>query len=158
MKLTKNFSRSEAFDWYKYHGITGKNEKNLKTWQKEDLNSDVEKNIKNIALKLQQLRDKVNEKFPEYKGDVSLKVTSWFRPVKWEKFLGRTGTSMHTKGHAVDIIVSNTSQSKVNTIMDFLWEYLSKDLDWNGGLARSKKFGRYQFIHIDLGRKRRWTY
>lgn len=160
MKLTKNFSLKEALEWYKVHGITGQTAKNLKTWIERELfiTPSTKVNIKNIAEKLQEIRDLVNIEFPEYKGDIAFQITSWFRPIKWELFKGRSGASQHTTGHGVDFIVSNVNPKDVQKIMDFIWKHLEKT-NWNGGLAQKKnKNGSWSFIHIDLGKKRRWTY
>jgi hypothetical protein len=158
MKLTKNLNRSEAFDWHKHHGVFGTNLKNLKQWQKEDHTPTVEANIKAIAEEVQIIRNEVNKAFPEFKGQIGLKITSWFRPVKWERLRGRTGSSQHVTGNAVDFIAVNIPSNKVVEAMDWIWEYLNKGPGWKGGLARLYKNKTYGFIHIDLGRKRRWEY
>ena len=157
-KLTKNFSRKEAFEWYKYHGVTGKNAKDLQAWQKEDLTPQIEANIKEIAVELQKIRDAVNKQFPQYKGDIGLKTLSWFRPIKWEKLRRRSGASQHIHGHAVDFIVANVPQKEVQPMMNWIWGELNRGAGWNGGLARLHRGSNTSFIHIDLGTKRRWNY
>lgn len=158
MRLTKNINRSEAFDWHKHHGVAGTNLRNLKQWQKEDLTPNIESNIKAIAKEVQDIRDEVNKAFPEFKGQIDLRITSWFRPLKWEKLRGRSGGSQHITGNAVDFIAVNIPPNKVTEVMEWIWNHLNKGAGWKGGLARLYKNKRYGFIHIDLGRKRRWIY
>jgi len=158
MKLTNNFSLWEAKKWYRFFNISFTVLENLKQWIEDEFNDEILQNVKVIAQDLQQIRDLVNEAYPNYNGKIGIRATSWFRPFKWEKFRKRSGLSQHVKGHAVDFIVVNVSTQDFPKIMDFIWKHLNKGDGYNGGLARLYKNKIWSFIHIDRGRKRRWNY
>ncbi|MEM4554837.1 MAG: D-Ala-D-Ala carboxypeptidase family metallohydrolase [Candidatus Anstonellaceae archaeon] len=87
------------------------------------------------------------------KHKVTVIVTSGFRPVEWERRQGRSGTSQHTQGHAVDFVFAGQN---AQAAMQEAWEIISKN--WNGGYARKMNGRLFSFIHVDLGRRRTWNY
>lgn len=155
--LTSNFKLKEAVEWANHISTMSFADKTLAiklaTEAAKDFNT--MNNIMRIAIKLQEIRNKINVQFPSYNGNIGIRVTSWLRPVEWEKHRRRNGTSQHTTGHAVDFRVVGVSNADYNRIMQWLFNYLN---NWDGGLARSMNGSNYTFIHLDLGKKRRWTY
>lgn len=156
--MTKNFSFSEVINWAKWQGITGSNLTKLNDWIDEAMTDEVKDNALKIAKHLQTIRDDVNKEFPQYNGKIGIRPVSWFRPKKWELFRKRSGASQHITGHGVDFIVIGVSAADYPIIMKWIWDKLNDGAGWNGGLARLFKNNRWSFIHIDLGRKRRWEY
>ena len=112
-------------------------------------------NAKKIALELETIRAKVRAAYPDY--NIGIRILSGLRPKAWELYRGRSGTSRHTIGDVADwdVIAKGLPVTKRNEIMAWIFKELS---DWNGGLAVKYSGNRVSFIHIDLGRKRRWTY
>lgn len=155
MQLSKNFTKKEAIEWANTQSMSDKDKKYCIKLSTENWNDDVENKAKLIANELQLIRDKINSEFPQYNGKIGLKILSWFRAKEWELHRKRSGKSEHTKGWAVDFIVTNIPDNYIPVIMDWLWIYLH---NWNGGLARFYKNKKWTFIHIDLGKKRRWEY
>ena len=156
--MTKNFSFSEVINWAKWQGITGSNLTKLNGWIDEAMTDEVKANALKIAQHLQTIRDDVNKEFPQYNGKIGIRAVSWFRPKKWELFRGRSGASQHITGHGVDFIVTGVSSTDYPIVMKWIWDKLNEGTGWHGGLARLFKNNRLSFIHIDLGRKRRWEY
>lgn len=157
MKLSNNFTWSEVINWMKWHPtITKKEYEAITLMMGEDLTDDIKKGAQNIVDKgLQPIRDKVNAQFPEYGGKIGIRPLSWWRPKRWEILRKRSGGSQHVFGHGVDFIVTGVKSEDYDKIMLWIWNDIR---DWNGGLARLYKNKRWSFIHIDLGKKRRWEY
>lgn len=159
MKLTKNFTLSEATNWINRLGYTPTTRAWYEKLAQDQLNKpEILSNIQAIAKHLQEVRDQINEKWPEYKGGLRIQTTSWLRPLEWEKMRKRSGLSQHTQGHAVDFIVVNPKlkPAQRNEIMEWIFE---QHKDFKGGLAFKKSGDNWSFIHIDLrGRKARWEY
>lgn len=122
---------------------------------KDNLTPEVKRKATMIAVELQKIREAVNKAFPEHKGNIGLMATSWFRPKEWESHRDRSGTSQHVQGWAVDFVATGINPVEYAKVMNWIWRELQ---DFKGGLARSMDGQRFRFIHIDLGRKRRWTY
>lgn len=156
MRLEKNFTIDEVYNWINRLGYNDETKNWLIKMCKDDIESNPDRLlfIKSIATELQRIRDFVNQQFPEFGGKLTVNITSWLRPIEWEKFRRRSGNSRHTNGDAVDFIIGGAG-GKTNEIMHWLFRYLN---NWNGGLAAFVRNGMYSFIHIDLGRKRRWYY
>jgi uncharacterized protein YcbK (DUF882 family) len=97
-------------------------------------------NIHELADNLQVLRDYLNE---------PITINIGFRPLWWELQQGRSGTSQHVKGKAVDIVVSNTTPNEVA----FAIEKLIRDERMSeGGLKACQTF-----THYDIRKtKTRW--
>jgi hypothetical protein len=165
-KLTDNFLVSEVTDWPRWQNLSSKDRSLLEGWIAETMaNSTNKLNIlseaKKIAVHKQDIRDKVNAAFPEFEGKIGIRSVCWLRPVAWEKHRGRSGAGMHPTGNASDITVTNVLADKYQVVMSWIWDYLNGKNGgkvWNGGLARLHRGGRTSFIHIDLGRNRRWDY
>jgi uncharacterized protein YcbK (DUF882 family) len=155
-KLAPNFILAEVVEWPKNVSTMSASDRILAMKMAvKNLTPGVVEFARRIAQKLQEIRDKVNAKFTEYKGKLGIRATSWFRPKIWETYRNRLGGSQHTIGHAVDFIVTGCSTEDYPKIMDWIWEELK---NWNGGLARLYRNKVWTFIHIDLGSKRRWNY
>jgi hypothetical protein len=156
MKLSQNFTKKEATDWAVHQVMTPKDKQlaiDLARLAMED--PKVLQNAVRISEKLQAIRAAVNAQFPKYGGKIGLRPLSWVRAKEWELKRGRSGLSQHVTGHAVDFIAVNITPADYSAVMEWLWLHLQ---GWNGGLARLYKNNRWSFIHIDLGRKRRWEY
>jgi uncharacterized protein YcbK (DUF882 family) len=91
------------------------------------------------------------EKLRTYFGK-SIVITSWLRVPSHNKRIGGASKSMHLTGLAVDFNVKGVPFNKNQ--MARLNEFHT------GGLARAdyNKDGWADFVHIDLGDERTWTY
>jgi hypothetical protein len=91
------------------------------------------------------------EKFRDYFGK-PIVITSWLRVPSHNKRIGGASKSMHLTGLAVDFNVKGVPFDKNQ--MARLNEFHI------GGLARAdyNKDGWADFVHIDLGDERTWTY
>jgi hypothetical protein len=148
-KLTANFTMREVLEWAHQHPMSAQDKAKSIELNHAHFTFDHAVNAVRIATKMQALRDKVNAAFPQYKGRIGFIVTSWFRPLEWETFRGRKGTSQHTTGHALDFTLSaNVTGAERQTI----WRWISDELKSHpGGVGRYKTF-----FHVDLGRVRSW--
>jgi uncharacterized protein YcbK (DUF882 family) len=154
-RLAPNFTLSEVVNWPNHQNMKNIDRVLAIRLATDALNPTIVSNAVNIAAELQSLRDWVNQQFPKYQGRIGVRVTSWLRPLAWEQHRRRSGTSQHLNGHAVDFISVNVYAADYNVIMDAIFRRYA---NWNGGLARAMQGNRFSFIHLDLGRKRRWTY
>lgn len=105
-----------------------------------EMTPEIYNNLKKIANYVQVIRDKFGP----------INCNCGFRPVKWDKSKGRTGTSKHCLGMAMDIY-------GLNTTMKTLFEEC-KRLYPDFGIAVSYKGN---FMHLDFCTNppgRRWTY
>jgi uncharacterized protein YcbK (DUF882 family) len=156
MQLTKNFHLNEVFDWAKHQAMKPSDQKTATQLAQMALNDKTKAAANSIAIELQEIRDRLNARYPEYKGKLGLRVISWLRAKQWELMRGRSGNSAHVEGHAVDFIITGAKdQEETNRLMNEVFEDLQS---WDGGLAIKKTGERISFIHIDLGEKRRWKY
>lgn len=158
MRLTDNFSLKEL--------VEATMPPMAIQWNNEDITATERANLKRIAMVLQEIRNKVNEKFIGRNGrQIGLRITSGYRTKRWELRQKRSGQSMHVQGLAVDFVPVNCIDDRqyIDIYKWILFEYKN----WNGGLAAMDyKFKKgstteletYGFIHIDLGTKRRWKY
>ena len=91
------------------------------------------------------------EKLRTYFGK-PIAITSWLRVPSHNKRIGGASKSMHLTGLAVDFNVKGVPFNKNQ--MARLNEFHT------GGLARAdyNKDGWADFVHIDLGNERTWTY
>jgi len=125
MKLTQNFSLSEF-------------ECNCGC----DMPENVLENVKELALSLQTLRDKIKK---------PIKVNSSYRCQEHNTKVGGVKTSQHIKGKAADLQVDGVEPSKV---ADYVEDLMKSELITEGGV------GRYNtFTHVDIrGSKARWNF
>ena len=130
-KITENFTWGE---------VVGKNPPFL--LQKEATLKMLE-NCHHMAMYLEKLRT--------YFGK-PITITSWLRVPSHNKRIGGASKSMHLTGLAVDFNVKGVPFDKNQ--MARLNEFHT------GGLARAdyNKDGWADFVHIDLGDERTWTY
>jgi uncharacterized protein YcbK (DUF882 family) len=156
-QLTKNFTLAEVVEWPKLQAMAQEDRQIALKLTLDHLDKKVINSAKKIAGIAQEIRDEVNKAFPEYEGKLSIRVLSWFRPKAWELRRGRSGESRHVLGDAIDFIVAGAKEEHVDEIMTWVFKDLEKE-NWGGGLAAKKIGAKWSFIHIDMGRKRRWTY
>lgn len=129
----------------------------LEQWIIESRTPQTDANGIKVLELLQQGRNHLNAKFGHLFGPIGIVILCGFRPVKWERYRGRTGKSMHVENAAADVkpvlIDKSLKFSEVvySLLMDELMDFWANH---NGGLARKGN----SFIHIDTGRKRRWKY
>lgn len=124
-------------------------------------------NMVAIASKVQQLRNKINEKYRKRNNgrEITVKITSAFRPLVWEQLKGRIGTSQHAQSTAIDFQPSDCSNSLAVEIINYLHTYLA-DNGYRGGLAIKRptyddmgNITRIGFLHLDnRGHSARWSY
>ena len=155
--IAKNFTWDEVTNWSKHQSKMSVSDKlKAKTLAEKALTSTTKKNAQLIATSLQLIRDLVNTVFPEYKGSIGVRPLSWLRALAWEKYRKRSGTSQHVEGHGVDFVLTGIPAEDAQKIMKWLFKLLE---NWEGGLAvKYDEKGNIVFIHIDLGKKRRWVY
>lgn len=96
--------------------------------------------VKKLAKRLDQLREKYN---------CPIKVSSWYRPAHINAAVGGVSGSQHIYGWGIDVIWV-TSKAKSLRIEEDLVK------TWNGGVGTG--VATKGFTHLDLGRRRRWTY
>ena len=79
-------------------------------------------------------------------------ITSWLRVPSHNKRIGGASKSMHLTGLAVDFVVKDVPFDKN--------QMARLDKFHTGGLARAdyNKDGWADFVHVDLGKEREWTY
>ena len=103
IRLSTNFYLYEAIEWGKLLGQSKKDQDLSMRYALDSLTDQVFANICFQASRMQQLRDTLNEIYPEH--NVRIRITSWLRGQKWELYKGRDGSSQHTKGLATDYII-----------------------------------------------------
>jgi uncharacterized protein YcbK (DUF882 family) len=126
----KKFSIAE----YLNHGsrsVLSFNDRTLIEKDFEALTTEEQQSCLSILFAIQPVREAFGK--PIY-------ITCGYRSKRHEITKGRSGNSMHTK-YAVDI--TSDDMQGLNAAFG----------DWNGGY---KWYKERHFIHVDLGRKRRW--
>ncbi len=123
MKLTKNFSKSE-----------------FECKDGSEIPLDVFKNVRELSMELQIIRDKIG---------VSLNLTNAYRSLKHNRSIGSKDTSQHVKGKAADLQVKGMTPVRLYTIIEDL---ILKGEVKEGGLGLYKTF-----VHYDIrGTRARW--
>lgn len=75
----------------------------------------IESNIRQTAMKMDLIRNHFNR---------PIKVTSWYRPLEYNKLIGGARKSAHIEGLACDFIVSGLQSSVVRSeLKDYLKKY-----------------------------------
>jgi uncharacterized protein YcbK (DUF882 family) len=99
-------------------------------------------NVKELALSLQTLRDKIKK---------PIKVNSSYRCLSHNRTIGSNDSSQHPKGKAADIVINGQIPEQTANLIEVLIE--NKEIP-EGGL------GIYNtFTHFDIrGKKARWDY
>ena len=115
-QLSKNFNLREfieakAIDKAYYPGF----------WVALEKNKEHQKNLADLAKRLQKLRDKINKIFQTPDG-VKFIITSSYRPLDYELKKGRSGRSQHVLGKAADIV-------PVNIPIPLLYQKIEKELE-----------------------------
>lgn len=132
-QLTKNFKLGEFLTskFYNRH-------QQRKVLQSVDYR--ILENIHELADNLQVLRDVIGK---------PISINIGFRPKWWELEKGRSGNSKHTKGQAVDIVVSGMTPFKVSWAIE---ELIDEGKIKQGGLKAYNTF-----VHYDIrGYNARW--
>jgi len=159
-QLTANFTLKEVVEWARHQAMPQEHKDLCIAMCRDHLTSEVFIKAKQVAEKMQELRDAVNQAFPEYNGKLGLRPLSWFRPQAWELMRKRSGKSQHVPGWGVDFAAVNCKPEDYNRIMAHIFNVLLKN--FTGGLAyKLNAQGNYSFIHIDLlitTPPRRWQY
>jgi uncharacterized protein YcbK (DUF882 family) len=130
LKTPTNFTLDEYLN-YGSRSVMPIKDRELIKKDFEALTEVEQQNCLKILFALQEVRDKYGK---------SIFITCGYRSVRHEKLKNRSGGSMHSKG-AVDITAND-----MKALNDAIG-------DWNGGY---KWYKEQNFIHLDLGRKRRW--
>jgi uncharacterized protein YcbK (DUF882 family) len=122
-QLTKNFAKSE---FESHDGAV--------------MPDDVQKNIIELAVNLQTLRDKVN---------ATIKINSGYRSPAWNKKVGGVQDSQHVLGKAADIVVQGFTPIQIAQTIEALIA---------AGKMKQGGIGIYpNFVHYDVrGTKARW--
>ena len=107
-----------------------------------EMPDNVLENVKELALSLQMLRDKIKK---------PIKVNSSYRCLSHNRTIGSNDSSQHPKGKAVDIVIKGYTP---NEVADLIEQLIDEGDILQGGL------GLYNtFTHYDIGyngKKRRW--
>ena len=151
-----NFNLNEMYQWPKRQKMLPRERAMLESWIAEARTPQTDANGTKVLKLLQQGRDYLNLEFRDLFGPIGIVVLCGFRPKKWELYRGRTGGSTHVENGAADVkhvLLDGTkiSQKGHDMLMDALMTFWANH---NGGLARKGS----SFIHIDIGRRRRWKY
>ena len=96
--------------------------------------------IKKFAKELDFIREKYN---------CPIIINSWYRPPHINAAVGGVSGSQHIHGWAADIAFRTNEEKKLRIEQDLV-------KTWKGGVGIGQK--TKGFTHLDLGKKRRWTY
>jgi putative chitinase len=96
--------------------------------------------IKKLAKELDWIREKYN---------CPITINSWYRPPHINAAVGGVSNSQHIQGWAVDANFVTSQEKKLRIEKDLV-------VTWNGGVGTGQ--ATKGFTHLDLGKKRRWTY
>ena len=96
--------------------------------------------IKKFAKELDFIREKYN---------CPIVINSWYRPPHINAAVGGASNSQHIQGWAADVEFRTSQEKKLRIEQDLV-------RTWNGGVGIGQ--ATKGFTHLDLGRKRRWTY
>lgn len=130
LETPDNFSLDEYLN-YGSRSVVSLNDRVLIQKDFEKLTTEEQQDCLSILFAIQPIRESFGK--PIY-------ITCGYRSKRHEHSKGRSGNSMHTK-YAVD--VTSDDMDGLNAAFG----------DWQGGY---KWYKDRHFIHVDLGRKRRW--
>ncbi len=122
IRLAKNFILREAIEWAVHLPMSNEDVRKATDLAMKNLNPQVLVYMSYQAMRLQHLRDSLNRDYPDLK--LRIRVTSWLRPVEWEHYRGRDGTSQHTTGHATDIVVIGAPAELHESVMESAYKKL----------------------------------
>lgn len=148
LKLAKNFTLREVCEWPDHlPHMTVADRTKAKELAIKHLTVEVIICATIQAGRLQKLRDRLNQVYPSH--DVWIRVTCWFRPLPWEEYRGRDGSSFHLKGLATDFVIMGLpSQEMQQEAMDYAVEYLTKSEPVHG-VGWTRYYKDQNFIHND---------
>lgn len=96
--------------------------------------------VKRFAKCLDDLREKYG---------CPIKINSWYRPYRINLQVGGVPDSQHIYGWAADVVWITSRAKSLRIEQDLI-------ATWKGGVGTG--VATKGFTHLDLGRKRRWTY
>lgn len=96
----------------------------------EELNDEIVANLTRLCLLLEIIRAYLKE---------STTVLCGYRPLKWERYRGRTGGSKHVTGEAADI-------NFIKASLQYVYDWLNKNI-LTGGRGYNPN---QRFIHVDI--------
>ena len=150
LQLTPSFSLKEMLE-----GTALPREAIVMNYQ--DFEEWMVKELKQVAIILQTIRDAAEEKFGDrFHG---LRITDGLRVLRWEKAQGRSGNGQHPKATAADFqpICADEDYMEI-----FNWIFRTFHKNFEGGFAKKEPDldnGKKGFIHADnRGKKARWNY
>jgi len=133
-RVSRHFTVSDIFtspagiDWNRHAALFA-----LLTAQRDIIIS----NILAMATRMDEVWDRYGR----------LHVTSWYRDAETNRRVGGAANSQHMQGNAVDFMPLERNGLEVQN---------SLEAHWSGGVGRG--FPNRNFIHLDLGTRRRWDY
>lgn len=142
LRLAKNFTLGEVVDWHKHLNMSDDDRELCQRLSRSALNYSTLINATHQAIRLQGLRDYLNQEF-DYGSDIGIRVTSWLRHIQWEYHRNRDGSSIHTKGDATDITIINLPMIYHSDVMNEAYRYL------NSLQGFTKRYPAMNFIHND---------
>lgn len=144
IKLARNFSLREVCEWSNHLQITPEDRIKATEMAINQLTPEILVNATIQAQRLQKLRDRLNQLNPGF--ETRIHVTCWYRPVSWEFYRGRDGSSQHTRGWATDFTLTGLPVHLREHAMLFAADWLSKhEVSQQHGFTRD--YGT--FIHND---------
>lgn len=128
IQLQPNFNLQEAIFWAEHLDMSNREKELAITTAIESLNFRTLANIAYQAARLQDLRNKLNQIYSEH--NVWIRVSSWLRGEKWERYKGRDGTSQHTTGLATDIQIVGLPREHQAKAYEFAMGYFTTLPGW----------------------------
>ena len=99
---------------------------------------------KRRIVKFAKELDLIREKY-----DCPITINSWYRPPHINAAVGGVSNSQHIYGWAADVNFVAGQEKKLRIEQDLV-------KTWKGGVGTGQR--TRGFTHLDLGKKRRWTY
>lgn len=124
IKLARNFTLKEVCEWANNLQMSDSDKLKATEMAIRALTPEVLVNATIQAQRLQKLRDRLNQLNPGY--TTRILVTSWYRPIGWELYRGRDGSSQHTKGWATDFTLTGLPEHMKDHAMKFAVVWLAK--------------------------------
>ena len=144
IKLARNFTLREVCEWARNLQMSDSDRDKAVEMAINELTPEVLVNATIQAQRLQKLRDRLNQLNPGF--TTRIHVTSWFRPMEWELYRDRDGSSQHTKGWATDFTITGLPEHLRSHAMKFAVDWLAKyESSYSHGFTKDYE----TFIHND---------
>lgn len=131
-------------DWYDWNAPVSKyftvGEVTNRDSRRIPQNALTKRRIKKLAKEMDFIREKYN---------CPIVINSWYRPPHINAAVGGVSNSQHIHGWAADVAFKTNEEKKLRIEQDLV-------RTWKGGVGIGQK--TRGFTHLDLGKKRRWTY